>query len=197
VRPSGDSPPDRPVIFTVDDEPEALSRVEGELRRRFGADYRIVCSDSAEDALATLDALLAEGAEVAVVLADQWMPGTTGTDLLVRVGTLHPGAKRGHPFGGGPVAVVGERGSSRSSEVRGLLTRNGVPHAFHLPPREAAAAGAGDDAPSLIFAQPLEKRPLLDLCRRQGLRLLRAGGVRMSIASVSGSQTHGGPLWRR
>ena len=74
---SGDSPAARPVIFTVDDEPEALSRVEGELRRRFGADYRIVCSDSAEDALATLDALLAEGAEVAVALADQWMPGTT------------------------------------------------------------------------------------------------------------------------
>ena len=65
MRQSGDSPAACPVIFTVDDEPEALSRVEGELRRRFGADYRIVCSDSDEDALATLDALLAEGAEVA------------------------------------------------------------------------------------------------------------------------------------
>ena len=205
MRESGDSPPDCPVIFTVDDEPEALLLVEGELRRRFGADYRIVCSDSAEDAMAALDALVAEGAEVAVVLADQWMPGTTGTDLLARVSTLHLGAKRGllirwgdwadrstadavlramalgiidyyvlkpwrerdelfhrtiaelvhewsrgHPSGEGPVAVVGERGSSRSSEVRSLLNRNGVPYAFHPADTDegrriadALAGGAG------------------------------------------------------
>jgi thioredoxin reductase (NADPH) len=95
VDPSGNSPLSRPVILAVDDEPDALAQVEHELRRRFGADYRIVCSDSGEAALATLEALRAGGAEVAVVLADQWMPGTSGTDLLARVGDLHPDAKRG------------------------------------------------------------------------------------------------------
>jgi thioredoxin reductase (NADPH) len=205
VDPSGSSPSSRPVILAVDDEPDALSRVEDELRRRFGADYRIVCADSGEDALATLEALRAAGAEVAVVLADHWMPGTSGTDLLARVGNLHPDAKRGllirwgdwahrptadavlpamalgridyyvlkpwcspdelfhrtvaelvhewsrgRPSGGGPVTVVGQRHSPRTSEVRSVLTRNGIPHAFHLADTdegrgiaETLAPGAG------------------------------------------------------
>ena len=90
-----DNPSPRPVILAVDDEPEALSRIADELTRRFGADYRIVCAGSGEDALATLEDLRAERAEVAVVLADQWLPGTSGTDLLARVGDLHSEAKRG------------------------------------------------------------------------------------------------------
>jgi thioredoxin reductase (NADPH) len=184
---AADNPSPRPVILAVDDDPEALSRIADALTRRFGADYRIVCAGSGEDALAALDDLQAERAEVAVVLADQWLPGTTGTDLLTHVGNVHPEAKRGllirwgdwahrstadavlramalgrtdcyvlkpwhppdelfhrtvaelvhewsrgRPSGGGPITVVGERHSPRTSEVRGLLTRNGIPHAFHL-----------------------------------------------------------------
>lgn len=34
------------------------------------------------------------GKEVALVIADQWMPGTTGVELLSRARDLHPGAKR-------------------------------------------------------------------------------------------------------
>jgi thioredoxin reductase (NADPH) len=205
VDPSGSSPASRPVILAVDHESDALSRIEDELHRRFGGDYRIVCADSSEDALATLEALRAAGAEVAIVLADQWMPGTSGTDLLARVGNLHPDAKRGllirwgdwahrptadavlqamalgridyyvlkpwcspdelfhrtvaelvhewwrgRPSGGGPITVVGQRHSPRTSEVRSVLTRNGIPHAFHLADTDegrsitkALAPGAG------------------------------------------------------
>ena len=42
-----------------------------------------------------VDDLRAEQADVAVVLADQWLPGTTGTDLLTHVRDVHPEAKRG------------------------------------------------------------------------------------------------------
>ena len=38
---------------------------------------------------------------------------------------------RGHAQGGGPITLVIERWSPRSSEVRSLLTRNGVPHVVH------------------------------------------------------------------
>jgi thioredoxin reductase (NADPH) len=38
---------------------------------------------------------------------------------------------RGHVQGGGPITLVIERWSPRSSEVRSLLTRNGVPHVVH------------------------------------------------------------------
>jgi hypothetical protein len=57
---------------------------------------------------------------------------------------------RGRPSGGGPVTVVGQRHSSRTSEVRSVLTRNGIPHAFHLAETdegrsiaETLAPGAG------------------------------------------------------
>jgi thioredoxin reductase (NADPH) len=87
--------PDRPVILAVDDDPDTGARVFAELRRRYGDDYDVRCSDSAADALAVLEQLAGVGRRVAVVLADQWMPGQTGTELLAEVRRLFPLAKRG------------------------------------------------------------------------------------------------------
>lgn len=84
-----------PVLLAVDDDPAALSRIEDELRRRYAADYRVVCLASAPEALGELEALAAAGGDVAVVLADLWMPELTGEELLARVRRLHPDAKRG------------------------------------------------------------------------------------------------------
>jgi two-component system response regulator HupR/HoxA len=67
------TPPEpRPAILIVDDEP--LNR--DLLRRVLFRDYRVLEADHAEAALRVLD----EHA-VAVVLADQVMPGRSGTDL--------------------------------------------------------------------------------------------------------------------
>ena len=78
MRRPGDTHASQPVILAVDDEADALARLEHELRRRFGADYEIVGCGSGDEARRTLDAMRAAETEVAVVLADQWMPGTTG-----------------------------------------------------------------------------------------------------------------------
>ena len=78
----------------VDTGPESLSRIESHLQRRFGADYRVRGELSAEAALAVLEGAAERGEPVAVVLADQWLPGTTGTELLSRVRTMHPDARR-------------------------------------------------------------------------------------------------------
>ncbi len=84
-----------PVLLAVDDDPEALGNVESELTERYARDYTIVSETSAADALATLESLAADGAEVALVLARQWLAGMTGGELLGRVHQLHPHAKRG------------------------------------------------------------------------------------------------------
>lgn len=84
---------DRPVLMAVDDEPDVLHTVQEELRKRYGTDYDVRCLTSPEKALRDLAALPAAG-EVALVLADQWMPGLTGVEFLDRVRTLHPEAKR-------------------------------------------------------------------------------------------------------
>jgi thioredoxin reductase (NADPH) len=85
----------RPVLVVVDDEAASLQALAGELESRYGAQYRIVASPSAQDALTRLADLRAEGAQVPLILADQWMPGGTGTELLARARELHPAARRG------------------------------------------------------------------------------------------------------
>jgi thioredoxin reductase (NADPH) len=85
---------DLPVLLAADDDPQGLARVRTELERRYAGDYRIECSGSGAEALAALERLHEEGASVALVLADQWMPGLTGAELLCRAGQLHPDARR-------------------------------------------------------------------------------------------------------
>ncbi|MGZ4480541.1 MAG: FAD-dependent oxidoreductase [Nocardioidaceae bacterium] len=85
---------DLPVLMAVDDDPIALRPVEDELRKRYGTDYDVRCLTSPEAALRDLADLRAAGAEVALVLADQWMPGMTGIEFLDRARELHPGAQR-------------------------------------------------------------------------------------------------------
>ena len=84
----------RPTLMAVDDKPEDLERVERELGKRYGADYRVACEESAEAALMRLRDLKAGGEEVAVVLADQRMTGMEGVEFLSRAHELYPLAKR-------------------------------------------------------------------------------------------------------
>ncbi|MBM2824040.1 MAG: Pyr redox 2 protein, partial [Thermoleophilia bacterium] len=45
-----------PLILAVDEDPEALERITGELQR-YARDYRIVCGPSTESALSQLEAM--------------------------------------------------------------------------------------------------------------------------------------------
>ena len=84
----------RPAIVVVDDEPAVLAAVARDLRRRFGEDYRIVRAHSGQEALDALKELVARGEQVALLVADQRMPGMAGTEYLVQARRLVPTAKR-------------------------------------------------------------------------------------------------------
>jgi thioredoxin reductase (NADPH) len=84
----------RPVLIAVHAEPSGLSDIERELRDRYATGYRVTCTSSPDEALATLARLSDGGEEVALVLAAQRLPNTTGGDLLEQVRQLHPHAKR-------------------------------------------------------------------------------------------------------
>jgi thioredoxin reductase (NADPH) len=84
----------RPAIVVVDDEPTVLAAVARDLRRGFGERYRIVRATSGEEALEALRELVRRGDQVALLVADQRMPGLSGTDYLVRARELVPTAKR-------------------------------------------------------------------------------------------------------
>jgi thioredoxin reductase (NADPH) len=84
----------RPAILAVDDEPAVLAAVARDLRRGFGERYRILRAGSGAEALEILAEVRRRGDQVAMLIADQRMPGMPGTEYLVKARTLVPDAKR-------------------------------------------------------------------------------------------------------
>jgi thioredoxin reductase (NADPH) len=84
----------RPAIVAVDDEPAVLAAVVRDLRRGFGQRYRILGASSGAEALELLAEIRKRGEQVALLVADQRMPGMAGTDYLVQARRLVPEAKR-------------------------------------------------------------------------------------------------------
>jgi thioredoxin reductase (NADPH) len=84
----------RPAILAVDDEPAVLAAVSRDLRRRFGEAYRILRAGSGAEALELLAEMRTRGDAVAMLVADQRMPGMDGTDYLVKARLVYPEAKR-------------------------------------------------------------------------------------------------------
>ncbi|MET9393046.1 FAD-dependent oxidoreductase [Streptomyces sp. NPDC006624] len=84
----------RTVIMTVDDDPGVSRAVARDLRRRYGASYRIVRAESGASALEALRELKLRGDLVAVILADYRMPRMNGIEFLEQALDIHPGARR-------------------------------------------------------------------------------------------------------
>jgi thioredoxin reductase (NADPH) len=84
----------RPAIVAVDDEPAVLAAVARDLRRGFGERYRIMRAGSGDEALELLKELRTRGDQVALLVADQKMPGLSGTEYLVEARKIVPEAKR-------------------------------------------------------------------------------------------------------
>jgi thioredoxin reductase (NADPH) len=84
----------RPVLLTVDDDPSVSRAVARDLRRRYGADYRIMRSDSGEEALQAIKDVVLRGEQVAAILADYRMPRMNGVDFLEQAMDLVPQARR-------------------------------------------------------------------------------------------------------
>jgi thioredoxin reductase (NADPH) len=78
----------------VDDDPGVSRAVARDLRRRYGASYRIVRAESGESALEALRELKLRGDLVAVILADYRMPRMNGIEFLEQALDVYPGARR-------------------------------------------------------------------------------------------------------
>jgi thioredoxin reductase (NADPH) len=88
------APARRPAIVAVDDEPAVLAAVARDLRRGFGERYRVLRAGSGTEALDLLRQLRTRGDQVALLIADQRMPGLAGTEYLVEARAIVPEAKR-------------------------------------------------------------------------------------------------------
>jgi thioredoxin reductase (NADPH) len=83
----------KPVVLLADGS-QTRGRVEEELCKRYGADYRVITTGSVQEALEALAKLRDGQSQVSLVLAGQWLQDATGTELLARVRQLDPAARR-------------------------------------------------------------------------------------------------------
>ena len=84
----------KPVIFTVDDDPEVLQAIARDLRKQYGDRYRIIRADSGQTALDAVQQLALRGETVALFLVDQRMPQMTGVEFIEQAAAIFPSAKR-------------------------------------------------------------------------------------------------------
>src|ERR1700758_4416658 len=84
----------KPVIWTVDDDPDVLRAVERDLRKQYGNRYRVMAADSGAAALAAVEQLKLRNEPIALFLVDQRMPQMSGVEFLEKALALYPKAKR-------------------------------------------------------------------------------------------------------
>src|SRR5688572_8802964 len=83
----------RPALVVVDDQESSRTVVSNSLRRRFGSDYEVVVAIPRE-VRAKLDAMRAAGADVALIVANQYLESDPGTALLATTRDVYPTARR-------------------------------------------------------------------------------------------------------
>jgi thioredoxin reductase (NADPH) len=84
----------KPILLSVDDDSDVLRAIERDLRSHYGAEYRVIGSDSPEGALDLLKQLKVRNDSVALLLADQRMPRMDGVEFLQQAMGIFPSAKR-------------------------------------------------------------------------------------------------------
>ncbi len=85
---------DRPLLLAVDADARLLGRIEGELQRAFGADFRVRGELLPEDAVRTLQGARHRQERVAVVLVDDSLADSARAEIFETARSLHPNARR-------------------------------------------------------------------------------------------------------
>lgn len=84
----------QPLIIAIDDDQNVLQAITRDLKTRFRKDYRVLSTDSANEALTTLADLKKKGETVALFVSDQRMPEMLGVEFLEKAKLIFPDAKR-------------------------------------------------------------------------------------------------------
>jgi thioredoxin reductase (NADPH) len=84
----------RPILLAVDDDVNELEAVVEDLRRQYGAAYRVMSATGGQAALDMLAQLKMHQEPLALLVSDQQMPGISGVEFLERAQALYPEARR-------------------------------------------------------------------------------------------------------
>jgi thioredoxin reductase (NADPH) len=83
-----------PFILIVDDDVQVLRAIQRDIRNEYHEQYRIVATDSANEALDTIKELKLKTESVALFISDQRMPEMEGVVFLEKAKEIFPEAKR-------------------------------------------------------------------------------------------------------
>ena len=84
----------KPVIMSIDDDPQVLKAINRDLRQHYSKEYRVFKAGSGQEALETLRELKKRNEPVALFVADQRMPEMSGTEFLAEARELYPEARK-------------------------------------------------------------------------------------------------------
>ena len=84
----------KPIIFVIDDDSSVLRAVVRDMREKYRKEYRILSTESANEALESLKEIKNKGEVIALFLTDQRMPEMLGVDFLEKARKVFPKAKR-------------------------------------------------------------------------------------------------------
>ena len=84
----------KPIILSVDDEPQVLNAIERDLRQHYRGNYRIVKAGSGSDALEAVKQFKRRNDLVALFLVDQRMPNMSGTEFLTEAMKFYPESRK-------------------------------------------------------------------------------------------------------
>lgn len=84
----------KPIIFSIDDDPQVLRSLRRDLRGEYRKEYRIMSTESAKEGLEALVELKKKGEVVALFISDQRMPEMLGVEFLEKAKEIFPKAKR-------------------------------------------------------------------------------------------------------
>ncbi|AXT50946.1 response regulator [Aquimarina sp. BL5] len=84
----------KPIIFALDDDPQVLRAVTRDLKSEYRKEYRVMSTESANDALEALENLKKKNEVVALFLVDQRMPEMLGVEFLKKAKQFFPDAKK-------------------------------------------------------------------------------------------------------
>jgi thioredoxin reductase (NADPH) len=85
---------ERPIIFSIDDDPQVLRAISRDLKTMYGKEYKIINTTSANEALENLTDLKNSSDTVAMFVCDQRMPEMEGVAFLEQAIKIYPDAKR-------------------------------------------------------------------------------------------------------
>ena len=83
-----------PIIFSIDDDLHVLRAITRDLRTQYRANYRVLSTSSASEALDSLLDLKNKSETVALIISDQRMPEMEGVEFLKKAMEIFPDAKR-------------------------------------------------------------------------------------------------------